>query len=285
MKRQVIAGYIACLVSMSSCESGITGLSSAIRSGWNWLNGNGPVSSSTEVTVTDAESDAASELSAVPGEPLTDDEKIRVVKAQGFAAFIKQNKNDTSEGREVLRENSTLLGQYPTHQPISDQEMSSIFIDRMPEKVGGYSLKGKEMYPFSMTEGVEYYPGVEFLLHDAYYTATVRYENPQNDAKTITAYDRGNFGGWARTAHWYHLRKGFVPKKISNDYQFSGTQEVDGRLWVIWTAKKTGRKQFISWWNDRFEVMVDGFEPSMVPKVFNIAWIEDAERRTDHLGY
>lgn len=280
MKRfSVSLCLLACLVVTSSCDmSSVKNLSLSIRRYWKGLTETKSVQPVT-VPATKAEAEAIARLQPVPGEPLSEEEKIRLVKAQAFIAACPKSAAEAGKYSDALVQTALNLNKlYPPAKPIDAGDLSAAFRSPMPEQIGAYRFVGKDIVPQLAVVSEELLPNGYFEKNPSYYSMVASHAGSNGRFHSVYVIDRGSFGAWARTAAWYYTRKGFVSQSDSERYQFSGTMEEDGRTWAVWKRKKGEGKMFVTWWNDRFMVWVEGYDsPSVVEEVFNTGWMDNVQ--------
>jgi hypothetical protein len=279
MRRFFLSACIAaCLFGTIACESSVKNLSLSIRKGWKQLTEDQP--QKQPVVATAAEREAIGKLDPVPGEPLSEEEQIRLVKAQEFIAQCSRPAMDTATRNKTLRNMAARLDRlYPPFTPISLDSMEDALQSSPPPQIGPYQFVKEMTYGQIINVLDEPVPHGLFYITPGFNYAVSGYglyDGSQIINRNFYVIDRGNYGGWLRTASWYYLRKGFVGRQDSEQYQFSKTVEIDGRTWVVWSLKGTDRHRFITWWNDRFVVWVEGRElpDDSVDDVINTGWLD-----------
>lgn len=269
---------IACLFIATSCDSSIGDLSAAIRRGWEKLNGKDSPENSSGRVVTDAEREDAAKLEAVPGTPLTDEEKVQVADAKKFGQFVAlKTENKVVHEQQIAEFAAKLTQDYPARPATSKEAMENLWVDPFPNKLGDYRLARKLTFAQEEKNIETLFPNASFRPNPSYFISVAEFLPPNSSQRTrrLFVLDRGNLGGWARTAYWYYMRKGFVDPIKAPRFKYLETVERGGRTWVCWSSTKDKTKVWLSMWNDRYEVAVESDTPDMLQEVVDMDFLEN----------
>lgn len=271
MKRtKVVLCLVACLIVVSGCDSTIGKLSTAIRYGWERLNG--------KIPAPDPEPSDFTEIENVPGPPPSDREREIIAKVEAVRKIAVEPTGTTNEDKreaEIKAAKTSLDRTYPpVKPPVSRSDMLKAVKELFPARLGGYVSGEQAVGGQGNDSEEELVPGFTFPTNPSYLGGSKYYTKTGDKKILLVLLDRGNLPEWVRTASWYYTRKGTVGKNEQPRMRFVKTIERNGKTWVIWESRENKLKCAMLW-HGRWEIyinMIDNLDD--VDALFSSAWIE-----------